>query len=200
MTPAEFRQLLQEDIPDLARMCLRGTDVPFAFSGLSDAWLAFRDDLGQALGVKSESIAVVGSERFGFSLKPDNSLRPFSDTSDIDVVVVDSTAFDETWTGLLRALYPRPPIQVSGWLAKCRNDLYTGWLCPLAMRPDRKIYGARAGPVLEISSRWFQALKVAGRFIPQPHESLQARLYRTWEHAELYHQHSLHELKRTLNQ
>src|SRR5205085_560567 len=94
-------------------------------------------------------IRIVGSGRLGFSLKPGNNLRGFQDTSDIDVVVVNSQAFDELWLAMLRAAYPRPPIEFGTRLSKGRRDLYTGWLTPEDIRLDLTIYGEKARPALE---------------------------------------------------
>ncbi|MFY9555998.1 MAG: hypothetical protein WAV47_14910 [Blastocatellia bacterium] len=154
------------------------------------------------LSVSREDIRVVGSGRFGFSMKPGHNLRRFRDTSDIDVVIVNPDLFDQLWLAVLAAAYPRPPItnrnRLGGWLATRRNELYTGWLTPLEIKLDIRIFGSKARPVLEFNTRWFNALKRASRYAPRRHEDLNGRLYRTWQHAELYHLHSLGELRRTL--
>jgi hypothetical protein len=148
-------------------------------------------------------IRIVGSALFGFSMKPGQNLRNFSDESDIDVIVVNAKLFDELWLGLLAAAYPRPPItdRISGgWLRRRRNELYTGWLTPLDIHLDSKIFGAKAKPVLDFRIRWFNALKQASHHPVRRHEDVQGRLYRTWQHAELYHLDSLAALRRSLVQ
>jgi hypothetical protein len=202
MTSAEFRGLLshQTDV-QLLDPCLRDDEIPYVFDPDLEAWDAFRDELVSRLGVSREDIRVVGSGRFGFSMKPGHNLRAFADTSDIDVIVVNARLFDQLWLALLSAAYPRPApsIQkIGGWLKKRRNELYTGWLTPLEIRLDGKIFGAKAKPVLEFNADWFNALKEASKYPPRRHEDITGRLYRTWDHADLYHLHSLAELRKTL--
>lgn len=201
MTSDEFRVLLQEHSDQqLLDPCLRETQPPFVFEPKPDAWDSFRDELVSHLSISRADIRVVGSGRFGFSLKPGHNLRSFRDTSDIDVVIVNPGLFDQLWLALLAAAYPRPPItsKLGGWLGRRQNELYTGWLTPLGIKLDIRIFGSKAKAVLDFNSRWFTAFKVASRYPPRRHEDLTGRLYRTWEHAELYHLHSLGELRRTL--
>jgi hypothetical protein len=203
MTAEEFRELVgAANDHDLLDPCLHSENIPFVFQAAPQSWDAFRDAVGLSLKVARGDIRIVGSGRFGFSMKPGRNLRPFSDKSDIDVVVVNESLFDSLWLALLRAAYPRPPLiqKFGGWLAEGRNELYTGWLTPVNIRMDRKIFGQKAQPILEIRTRWFNALKEASRFPSSRHEDIQGRLYRTWQHAELYHLHSLAELRRSLNE
>ena len=65
------------------------------------AWDSFRDEIVAGLGVARADIRVVGSARSGFSLKPGLALRSFRDKSDIDVVVVNPSAFDRLWLARL---------------------------------------------------------------------------------------------------
>ena len=201
MTSEEFRSLLQQHSDsDLLGPCLHDDQAPFVFDAKPGTWDAFRDELVTELGVSRSDIRVVGSARFGFSTKPWNNLREFRDTSDIDVVIVHSNLFDELWLALLDAAYPRGETlsKSSGWLQERKNELYTGWLTPVKIRLDVRIFGAKAKPVVDFKARWFNALKKASRHPLRRHEDVQGRLYRSWRHAELYHLHSLGELRKTL--
>ncbi len=203
MTADEFRaRVEQPDFIQLIGTCLHDDLVPYVFEPKPATWAAFRDELAAKLDVSSADIRVVGSGRFGFSLRPYRNLASFRDSSDVDVVVVNAAAFDHLWSSLLRAAYPRPPItdQLGGWLKKGRNEVYTGYLTPLEIRIDARIFGVRAKPVLDVRTRWFNALKLASRHPPRAHEGIKGRLYRTWEHAELYHLDGLAALRRTLLQ
>lgn len=202
MTSEEFRQLLQErsDV-QLLDPCLHDEEAPYVFQANAAAWESFRDELATLLGVGRSDVRIVGSGRFGFSLKPWNNFKGFGDKSDIDVVIVNANLFDELWVALLDAAYPRSPIleKLGGWLQKRRNELYTGWLTPLKIHLDYSIVGSKARPVLDFRTRWFNALKQASRHPTRRHEDITGRLYRTWRHAELYHLNSLSELRRALN-
>jgi len=200
MTPAEFRDLVSSHTDaQLLDPCLRDEDTPFVFAAV-ESWNSFRDGLATRLGAARADIRVIGSGRFGFSLKPWKNLRLFEDTSDIDVVIVNANLFDELWLALLHAAYPRGVIagKLGGWLRDRRNELYTGWLTPLAFALDVSIVGTKGQPVIDFSTRWFNAMKEAGRHPVRRHEEINSRLYRTWRHAELYHLDSLAELRKTL--
>jgi hypothetical protein len=201
MTPDVFRDLLaQESDAQLVDKCLRPDVVPYVFEPRPAAWDTFRSDMGAALGVAITDITVVGSGRFGLSLKPGKNLKQFTDQSDIDVVVINSGLFDRFWIALLEAAYPREPMAgtVGGWLRERRNEIYTGWLSPLKIKIDHRIFGGRATPVLTLKTEWFNALKSAARHPPRRHADVRGRLYRTVRHAELYHLSSLAALRRSL--
>jgi hypothetical protein len=117
----------------------------------------------------------------------------FRDTSDIDLLIVSSTLFDELWISLLSAAYPRKSVaeNLGGWLERKRNEVYTGYLNPSDIKLDAKIYGAPARPVLALRTKWFTALNEASQFPIRGFEAIKGRLYRTWQHAKLYHLNSL---------
>src|SRR5687767_2525443 len=117
---------------DLLEVCLRDDSAPFVFDADDEAWTNFKSELEKTLTVKSADVRVVGSARLGFSLKPHMDLKLFTNTSDIDVVVVSDTIFDEIWHDILVAAYPRElsGVPLGGWIAATRRDLYTGWLSP----------------------------------------------------------------------
>lgn len=202
MTSQDFRKLLQQQTDlQLLDPCLRDDHVPYVFQPKPESWDTFRGELVSQLAVSRADIRIVGSARFGFSLKPGRNLRGFRDTSDIDAVIVNADLFDELWVAMLDAAYPRGgPImqEFGGWLRRRRNELYTGWLTPLEIRLDSRIFGVKAKRVLDFNTRWFNALKQASRHPPRRYEDITGRLYRTWRHAELYHLHSLAELRKTL--
>jgi hypothetical protein len=147
MTSEEFLDILQQKSDlELLGPCLHEDLVPYVFEPSRDAWDMFRNELVSQLGVNRGDIRIVGSGRFGFSTKPWNKLARFRDNSDIDVIVVNTDAFDELWLSLLRAAYPRPPIsqKIGGWLKKRRSEIYTGWITPLKIGLDARICGVKA--------------------------------------------------------
>jgi hypothetical protein len=201
MTSDEFRQLLptRTDI-ELLGLCLSDDFTPYVFGSRNDVWGDFRGEIAGELGIPPVDIRVIGSARLGFSLKPGTNLRSYGDTSDVDLIVVNASLFDYVWVALLEAAYPRPPATqlVGGWLQKRRDEIYTGWITPLEIRLDRRIFGSKAEPVVSFSSRWFNMLKRASRFIIRRHEDVTGRLYRTLDHAKLYHLDSLAALRKTI--
>ena len=205
MTAEEFKtHVNRQSDADMIGLCLREDQTPYVFESDPPKWDSFREFLSTKLAVAQADIRVVGSARLGFSMKPGKNLKSFSDTSDIDVVIVNTRLFDALWLSLLRAAYPRPPAtntnRLGGWLESRRNELYTGWLTPLEIRLDLKIYGPKARPIVDFNSRWFNTMKLASQIPPRRHEDITSRLYRSWDHAELYHLHSLGELRKSLTE
>jgi hypothetical protein len=72
---------------------------PFAFRTSPSALTVLTNHLIKRLNVQPTSICVVGSGKIGFSLNPDNFPRPFSESSDIDVAVIDQLMFDTVRSG-----------------------------------------------------------------------------------------------------
>lgn len=201
MTPDEFRvQLANATDDDLLNTTLRDDTVPYVFDPDPPSWTSFKNVLSEQLGLGDAPIRVIGSGRLGFSLAPDKHLKVFTDTSDIDVAVINETAFDGLWLQMLHAAYPRPPVQMVGSLAEVRNTAYAGFFTPLSIRLDARILGDKVLPVLQTRTRWFNTLKDAARLAPRRHEDISCRLYRTWAHAEFYHRHSLALLKAQLQE
>lgn len=203
MTPQEFRDLANDRTDEqLVDLCLSDTDTPFVFDTEPNNWARFRQAISEALGIGPADIRVVGSGRFGFSLKPGCNLRRFQDTSDIDLAITNEGAFDGLWDAILAAAYPRPPISIrpGGWMEKLRNELYTGWISPRKLAMDVRLFGNKALPVIEFRTRWFDTLKGASRHAVRRHEDIQGRLYRTRRHLELYHLNSVASLRRSLSQ
>ena len=79
-----------------------------------------------------------------------------------------------------------------------RNGVYAGYLTPVSLSLDVSIYGPKARPALETRTKWFNTLKDAAKFPPRRHEDIHGRLYRTWDHAEMYHLNSLDALRSSL--
>src|SRR4051812_12444952 len=71
--------------------------VPYVFRMRQGDMQVLTDHLSSALQVKPENIVVVGSAKIGFSLSPDKYYQPFTNRSDIDVVIVDENLFDTIW-------------------------------------------------------------------------------------------------------
>lgn len=199
MSPDDFRALLDASTDaEVASVCLNTEEIPYVFDSNRNAWNSFKQSIASLGAIESE-ICVIGSARFGFSLKPSNNFRKFQDTSDIDVLVVDEHLFDSLWISLLQAAYPRPPVQVTAAIKEHQKTLYTGWLIPSNLRFDMALSGHRIRAALDFKAAWFDAFKRAAANAVLRHEDVTGRLYRTRKHAELYLTNSISELRRSLS-
>jgi hypothetical protein len=151
---------------------------PYAFRAHPEAYDKFRDELALRLGVGCETISLIGSARLGFSLNKARLLTPFSDQSDIDIVIVTSEMFDEAWIELLSK---QEKFSLAGdderrRFKSTRDNIFYGYF-----RPDRF-------PVdTELSKAWFP--KLATRFssqIAQMHP-IEAWLFKSWDHVHYFY-------------
>ncbi|MFZ3350450.1 MAG: hypothetical protein WA268_06230 [Xanthobacteraceae bacterium] len=139
MDAAEFRGLMggRSDV-DMLPVCLLSEDRPFVCN--DDAkWMAFRQALVDGVpGLAAGDVRVIWSGRHGFSMRPRARFRAFDDSSDIDVVVVNGTIFDEVWIALLVAAYRRLAANrdIGGWSVEGRQELFAGWLTSTSIRMD----------------------------------------------------------------
>jgi hypothetical protein len=165
--------------------------VPYVFSGREADYQLLRRHISAGLGVGVEDLTLVGSGRIGFSLSPDTFGRPFSESSDLDVVVVSAPLFDVAWLELLRA---RPRYQtltprVQQWYDDHRNHVYYG-----------RIWPAKLAGVIKLSRRWFGVFKSLSQYPELADREVHGLLYRTWDHARLYHQYGLSRILRVIRQ
>lgn len=154
--------------------------------------------LSSSIKLTEENIRVVGSAKMGFSLNPDNFPRGFSDTSDIDVIVVNEELFDRIWMTLLEWQYPRRLVQlghVEGeWAQRRRKDIYWGWLVPSEIRYDGLSFPDVLRPLRDISAQWFNAFQSLSLYPDFAARTISGRLYRSWEHALRYHVDGLRQI------
>lgn len=194
----EFSDIMQEHLFE---------GLPFVFRDTPQTLGVLKSHLAAELGVDASNIVVVGSARLGFSLNPDKFPRQFSDTSDIDIVIVDKGLFDKVWTTLLRWNYPRRLVKLGkadgDWVYQRRKDIYWGWFTPDRIRFEGISYPDALQPLRDLSTRWFNAFHSLSQY--SDHAELarreaSGRLYRTWSHASLYHEEGLRVLRSTLLQ
>jgi hypothetical protein len=179
--------------------------LPFVFRQTPRTLDVLKRHLVSELGLSPSDILVVGSARTGFSLNPDNFPRQFSGTSDIDVVIVDEDLFDKIWTTLLIWNYPRRLLKAGridgDWIYQRRKDIYWGWFRPDQIRFEGLSFPDALQPIRDLSTRWFNAFRGLSQYSEHAeltHREVSGRLYRTWNHAHLYHEEGLRSLRSIL--
>ena len=147
---------------------------PWAFRSVPSEYDEFRGELSSRLEVTSAGIVLVGSGRLGFSLNADHLLRGFGSASDLDVVILSSEKFDQTWAELIET---STDITLAGEeerrrLRKTRENFFHGYL-----RPDHLPLTTK------LAEDWFP--KLATRFssrVASRHE-VRAWLFKSEVHA-----------------
>ena len=162
---------------------------PYAFALYRDDYGMFRRELAEKLRVHPSDLALVGSARLGFSMNPSKLLAPFSEASDLDVVVVSSLIFDEAWCNLLtlERSAQSGDAEEKRLFRKTRENFFDGYL-----RPDRV-------PVASwLSKEWFP--KLAGPYVSPTakRHATSAWLFKSWWHAEQFYSNNIASIQRDI--
>lgn len=149
--------------------------------------------ISKGLRIPQQDICVIGSARLGFSISPLKFGTPFNRFSDIDICIVSVSLFDPSWLDILKkgrkgpvALTPRTESN----LRRHREYHYVhnGWMYPGSILQ-----------VLNIGQVWLRTFNGLSRISELATRSIGGRLYRSWDHARLYHRWSLGRLRAKLN-
>ena len=149
--------------------------------------------ISTGLRIPQKDICVIGSARLGFSVSPLKFGTPFNQFSDIDICVVSDSLFDPSWLDVLKKR-SRGPVSLTprteSNLRRHREShyVYNGWTYPESILP-----------VLNIGRVWLRTFNGLSRITELATRSVGSRLYRTWDHAWLYHRWSLGRLRAKLN-
>jgi len=200
-TVAEMRGLIQAEAPDnLVRRYVFG-ELPYVFKANPPTYETLKEHLRDELGVSVDNITIVGSAKAGYSLAPDTFPRKFAKESDIDVVVVDARLFDDSWETLLTWNYPRRrrlPQAEWRWARNRQDDLYWGWFSPHRIRFEGLSFPESLQPLRNLATAWFAAFRSLSRYPELAGREVSGRLYRSWDHALLYHVDGMRRLARRL--
>lgn len=187
-------ELLQEicDAPDLGRLLSHrlfgGTPELF---GDRSAWIEWRCELADGLGVDDHSVLIVGSAAFGISLNPSNDFRAFTPTSDVDVAVVSQRHFDIAWFELRE-------MRDKHWLAMPAPVKYE----LKRFAPNYVFSGAIATDKilarLSFGKQWVVALSTMAGIEPTLDRDVKVRLYRDPEALRGYQMRGLRTAREAL--
>jgi hypothetical protein len=134
------------------------------------------------LSVHPAKVLIVGSAKLGFSIAPDKRYRHFGDTSDIDVVVVDSALFDRIWVEIHKTIESRVTWPNRNQFAKY---LLRGWI-----RPD--LFPAVSGDLVGDWWDMFVTLSKAAGI------KVAGAVYRDWYFLEAYQIRALNDCRSDL--
>jgi len=188
--------LVEPDAAVVERYVFAG--APHVFGEWPEGLGVVRTHLNGELGCSHDNVVIVGSAKLGFSLSPDRFGRRFSDGSDVDVAVVDAALFDEIWYTVLKWDYPRRRIGSSEWAAARRREMFSGWCAPAELTFVGLEFPELLVPVRDLSAKWFNAFHSLSLHPRLAAREFNGRLYRTWDHAALYHADGIRQLRRAL--
>lgn len=133
-----------------------------------------RSEVAEKYEVHPNEVLVVGSAKLGFSVAPKKRYRHFTDTSDIDVVIVSARLFDQIW----RAVHYFWS-QGGYWerSEQFKAYLFQGWIRPDKLPPSKSF---------QLANDWwefFNYLSASGRYSVY---KIAGALYRDWYFLEAY--------------
>ncbi len=133
-----------------------------------------RSEVAEKYEVHPNEVLVVGSAKLGFSIAPGKRYRQFTDTSDIDVVIVSARLFDQIWKAVHHYWE-----QGGYWerSAQFKAYLFKGWIRPDKLPPARSF---------ELANDWwefFNFLSSNGKYSVY---KIAGALYREWYFLEAY--------------
>jgi hypothetical protein len=214
----EFRELIvrTDSHRVLAKVfLLEGTPHVFAKSPMK--YVIFREQVADRFSVGSQDVCIVGSAKLGFSPSPHKFGTPFSQTSDVDVVIISQPLFydgsrqlftelnrigpsvSEVMNHFYRGYDPRnggPVVDLNDWRAvkeALRNFVFENFnpgLLPDYHHLRNEIFdkiGSTSGLFLALEPKVFVS-------------KIRARIFRTWKAAEEYYGYTLRQAKGSLLQ
>ena len=206
-SPEEFKELvLKLDHHQVLAKVFLLEGTPHVFEKSPMKYVIFREQVADRFDVGSQDICIVGSAKLGFSPSPYRYGRPFSETSDVDVVVVSQPLFYQGSRELFSELnrfdpplhkvrpflgaHPRdgdrPVVDLRDWKdvkEAIRNFTFENFNPGLL--PDGNSLRREIFDKISSTSGLFLALE------PQVFVSkIRARVFRTWKAAEDYYANS----------
>ncbi len=137
-------------------------------------YFELRSEVADRYEVHPNEVLVVGSGKLGFSIAPAKRYRHFTDTSDIDVVIVSPKLFDRMWKAVHyywdHGGYWERSSQFKAYL-------FQGWIRPDKLPPAK---------TFQLANDWWQffnALSYTGKYSVY---KIVGALYRDWYFLEAY--------------
>lgn len=139
-----------------------------------EQYFELRSEVARKYEVHPNEVLVVGSGKLGFSIAPTKLYRPFSDTSDIDVVIVSPKLFDQIWKAVH---YYWDNGGYWERFSDFNEYLFQGWIRPDKLPPAR---------TFELANDWWQFFNYLSSTGKYSVYKVAGALYRDWYFLEAY--------------
>lgn len=150
---------------------------------------AIKLEASDALDVPVKNIAIVGSAKMGYSLTPGRNYSPFDENSDLDLVIVSESIFQELWENHLN------------YVNSSTGQRYSN----VAKNIFRHFISIKTeeiqGDQLEYFSHWISRVDRLKRNLQLKFKlpsEINYRVYDAWKYVEQYHVAGLNGLIETL--
>jgi hypothetical protein len=206
MTPDGLLDLLRNS-PSLGTLATKWfvEGVPWIFKGDRSLYTRWRNEAAEAAGLPADAVYLAGSAVTGYSLSPLKAARPFKPVvagertpSDIDLAIIDSSLFTLAWDDLIHS-------DRRGRLLGIANDVGLRQEDDLLGKIRRDVYHGAIGDRLaarapDPAARLRSVLAATTRYGPFRGHVAKARVYRRREDFVAYHEQSLRQLRRALEE
>ena len=196
----ELKERLKLESPDSLVSALLDLPVPYVFQHAPEQLDALKAHMASRLKLNPrDEVRIIGSGLTGFSTGPDNCGSPFSDNSDVDVVVISTDLFDSIGVKLLDWRYPwhirRFPQSQIQWAREVAENMTSGYIDPLRLKYPT-VTGLRQVPTMKvIVEAWFSSLRSTTIIPSLATRNVSGRLYRSGNHLRKYLVNSLSLIK-----
>jgi hypothetical protein len=190
----DFKQLIIENTPlDFCRRHLFNQEV-YLFDnadkfGIKGSYHELKCEIANKLNTSPNSVAIVGSGKFGFSMNPTKPelLKSFHDKSDLDIVIACPQTFENIWLNLRRAYYSnQSDVQRSH-----SKDVFSKFI----VVNDKLEYNSdHVKPIIKLLEEMKKELKKKFRI----KQTINYRIYANWSDVEDYHEFGIGHLQRAL--
>lgn len=169
--------------------------IPYCFRDTPETFYLLRTKICDFFNIHPQNFTIVGSAKIGFSLSPKRDAngnlvkygRPFSEASDIDVVLVSDELFQQIWLDLIhykkRVVY-RLDLEQKRKFDQLQYIVFYG-----SLRLDMV---SNTFPFAKEWWEFFNRLSVDKRFGPR---RVRAMIFKSWEHVSIYYEENLREIK-----
>lgn len=98
----EFKDDLRSRKPEEVVQKYLFDTSPYCFADNPQRYIDFRKEICEQFKIHLQNFTIVGSAKVGFSLNPTKFGVVFSESSDVDVVLVSEELFQRLWIDLIR--------------------------------------------------------------------------------------------------
>ena len=187
MTKNEFDLLLQKtSATDIVQKYILD-GIPFCFQENPGLYDIFRQTICNRFQIHPQNFTIVGSAKVGFSMAPEKYGNPFSEESDIDVVLVSEDLFQNLWLKLIE--FKRTTVYK---LSKYQRDRFNEFQSILFYGNIRLDMISADFPFVREWWEFFNTISLDDRFGPR---RIRARIFKSWSHVSFYYENGIRKIK-----
>ena len=140
----------------------------------NDRHYDLREKVATHFSLHPNEVLLVGSGKLGFSIAPTKRYQAFNDSSDIDIVLISSSLFDNIWMQVFNY-----KSDVGYWEneQKFKEYLFKGWIRPDMLPPSRNF---------DLCKDWWEFFENLSKSDDYSRFKIRAGLYKSFHFLESY--------------